>query len=469
MDLAGKPASFYSTTGGVPQNGAWYSGQQYWNGTLGAPNVINNPNQQGYQQPVSAEVAAQTNPANVPYLQSLGAVVPGAPAYTGNTTGAQASLDSFGTNLFNGVNGVPTGSGGVQSFDEIFKSLKDSGILPSGAAPVAPNLVDTYKSLTTQSGVPAIQTSINDLKAQQDAIASQLQVNKTSENGKPVAMNVIQGRISQETQQAQDQYDFIGRQLARKQDELTSALGNIKTIMDLTQQDYTNASASYDRQFSQAITMFNLIHGIQQDQKTDVQRAQDNARANAQILVNTITSGNLSLNSISPTQKAQLNTLEVQSGLPVGFFSSLKMDPKANIISTSTNNGVTQVLMRNPDGSIGVQNYGTATGGSAITANTNNLKADVAAKATLDQVMAKYGNTLSPDVILSTYNAYSPWGQAKESLATLEQKYNVSGGTTSKLSSADQANIKQIKSDISSGLYTREQAVQQYPEYAQYF
>ena len=38
------------------QLGGWYNGQQYWNGQLGAAGVINNPNQVGYGQPVSAEV-----------------------------------------------------------------------------------------------------------------------------------------------------------------------------------------------------------------------------------------------------------------------------------------------------------------------------------------------------------------------------------------------------------------------------
>lgn len=40
--------------------GGWYNGQQ-WNGSsLGAPGVINNPEQQGYGQAVSAEVNAQS-------------------------------------------------------------------------------------------------------------------------------------------------------------------------------------------------------------------------------------------------------------------------------------------------------------------------------------------------------------------------------------------------------------------------
>lgn len=64
MEYAGKPSSFYSTTGGKPVEGAWYSGQRYLNGQLLAP---------GEYEPgkmTSKEVIAQTNPNNVSYIDS---------------------------------------------------------------------------------------------------------------------------------------------------------------------------------------------------------------------------------------------------------------------------------------------------------------------------------------------------------------------------------------------------------------
>lgn len=53
------------------QQGGWYDGQQFWNGTLSAAGVINSQsNQQGAGQRVSNEVIAQTNPNNVSYIDS---------------------------------------------------------------------------------------------------------------------------------------------------------------------------------------------------------------------------------------------------------------------------------------------------------------------------------------------------------------------------------------------------------------
>lgn len=345
------------------EQGAWYDGQQFWGGTLSAKGVINPlSNQQGAGQKVSSEVNQQSSVAQGLAPNAIDTYLnkPITPPKSANSV--TPYLASYQNSLFGDGGGPETR---VQSLDEIAKGIKDSGLLPSNPPPTPPSLVEQFGALKEQAGVDAIQQSIIDLKSQQDAIATQLQVNKTAENGKPVAKNVIEGRVSQETQQAQDQYDFIGRQLSRKQDELNAALSNIQMIMQFSQTDYQNASQAYNTQFDQAISMINLVRGIQQDQKTEQQRAIDNARANAQIFVNAIQKGNLDINSLDPAAQAQLNTLEVQAGLPVGFFGALHMDANANVLFTSTDNGVTQVGIRNADGSISVQKYGTPTGGGS--------------------------------------------------------------------------------------------------------
>ena len=64
VNYAGQSSSFYAATGGVPVEGAWYSGRRYLNGQLLAP---------GEYEPgkvTSNEVIAQTNPDNVAYVQS---------------------------------------------------------------------------------------------------------------------------------------------------------------------------------------------------------------------------------------------------------------------------------------------------------------------------------------------------------------------------------------------------------------
>jgi len=291
---------------------------------------------------------------------------PSAPALAANLNQVQQNLNAVQNQTF--TNYKAPDAPQVQTTTQILADVKGSGLLPTGQAPQAPSLVDTYGNLIKEKGVEAIQASITDLKAQQDELAAQLRVNVAAERGKPVATNVIEGRISEQQRASNEQYDFVSRQLSRKTDELNSALGNIKTIMDLTQTDYSNASASYNRQFDQAISTFNLIRGIQQDQKSAADRAQDNARANAQIYVNALKEGNIDLSTMAPDQKAQLNKLEVQAGFPVGFFASIRKDPKADIVATTSKDGQIQVLMRNASGGMTLQTYGTKTvGKDAVT------------------------------------------------------------------------------------------------------
>lgn len=397
------------------QENAWYDGQNFSGGKLGAAGVKISAGP-GQGQTVSKEVVAQTNPSNVAFLGNLGDV-------QNHLNGVQ-----------NGVYSSPSSGGdipGVQTADEIASDLKNGGLLPNTPAPTAPNLADTYTSMTSAAGVDKIQQSISDLTAQEDQITQQLNVNKQSENGKPVAQNVIAGRISEETQQAQDQLTYVSSQKARKVEELNSALTNIKTIMDFKQQDYSNAVQSYDTQFQQAISTINLIHGIQQDQKTDVQRAQDNARANAQIFINNIKDGSLDLHSLPADQQANLNKMEVQAGLPIGFFQSIKKDPKADIVATNDVNGQIQVLMRNPDGSMSLQKYGSQTNGGLskadvanqeTNATTNNAAADAKRGATLQDLASHYGiaGGLSLDEVLRIYNSNSPRGNANETIKDLK-------------------------------------------------
>ncbi len=409
--------------GGFKQGG-WYEGRQYWNGSFSAPGVIHSQSDQvGAGKPVSREVIAQTNPNNVAYIAEQ----------------QQQFFSSPGAlqDMLDGAQNMAFSSGvGVQSTGEILADLRNNGLLPTGEAPKAPSMVDTFNKLAGEKGVDRLQADINALKAEEDELFAQTRINVKAEKGKPVAQNVIEGRVTEQKTEAQEKLDFIQRQKTRKLDELNSALGNIKMIMDFTQQDFANASAAYNTKFDQAIATINLVRGIQNDQKTDAQRAMDNARANAQILINNIKDGGLDIRNLAPEQRAQLSKLEVQSGLPVGFFSNLRADPKANIISTSTENGVTQVLMRNPDGSISVQKYGTATGGSGGSKENQSLMvksgiaSDAASGKSLSQIFGAYTGLLPANDIYAIYNANSSHGSDKNKAAAPGSGYLSNYGVT---------------------------------------
>lgn len=366
--IAGGQVKLNNGTVVAPQQGAWYDGRQYWGGTLSDPGVINKLSDQvGAGQLVSKEVNLQSdaaqglNPGDIEkYLATQRTVVANAPAPTMTST----------KQVQNYTNGVQNGAAAaykdpnapkVQSIADITTELKNQ--LPTDE-PTAPKLLDTYNQMTADGTVTALEKSIIDLKAQREDALAQLRVNTAAERSKPVATNVIEGRVSQQQRAAQETVDFINRQLQTASDELTMRYKSIETIMKYTQLDFENAKSVYDTKFNQTMTLMTQARGIQQDQLTAEQRAIDNARANLQIYANAITAGNLNVSNLPPEAAASLNAMELAAGLPMGFVQNLKMSPKDQIAHINDRTGEVYGF----DGNGGLKvigNVGASAAGSA--------------------------------------------------------------------------------------------------------
>lgn len=234
------------------------------------------------------------------------------------------------------------------SAPEVRKQLEGTAVKP---APL--NREQAFANLRTDYGVSALEGSLNDLKTQEDEIVSALRQQKTAERAKPVATNVISGRIGKEERDASERLDYIVRQKNQVVDELNTKYSIIGQVMQFKGLDYQDAVKSYEDEFNRNLQIYNLVSGEKKAEETS-------ARANLQIYMNAITSGNLDASSLSDDQKIQINKLEAKSGLPIGFVSNLKLSPKDSILFTSTDNGVTQVGVKGADGKITVQSYGTA-------------------------------------------------------------------------------------------------------------
>ena len=111
-----------------PQNGAWYSGRQYWDGTLSSPGQINSKSpQQGAGQQVSNQVIAQTNPANVAYIQQQQQQAPQATA--GGGFGGSGSPTSGGGGAIGTGSGIGFTPAPTIDLPTIYNNLyKSSGI-----------------------------------------------------------------------------------------------------------------------------------------------------------------------------------------------------------------------------------------------------------------------------------------------------------------------------------------------------
>jgi hypothetical protein len=198
-----------------------------------------------------------------------------------------------------------------------------------------------------------LERNLNDLSAEEESIYAQLVERRNTERDKPVAMNVIEGRVGEAERQEMDRIDYIRRQKQTLVNQISTANANIEFMMNLTNMDYETARQVYSDQFSQQIQTFNTVKGIVDSEKADEERVADNARANLNIIYGTIKDGGV----MTPQLATTVTQLELQAGLPSGFYNQIQeSNPGGDIISTTTRtaNGTkyADVLIKNKDGSI---------------------------------------------------------------------------------------------------------------------
>ena len=122
---------------------------------------------------------------------------------------------------------------------------------------------------------------------------------------------------------------------------------------------------------------------IQENQKTAFSQSmqlQDSARANLQIYQNLLTQGNMNYNNLDANQKVAINKLEVQAGFPVGFTSTLKMNPSDSILAYSTDK--TQAFVSDGNGGFNIIQTGLK---NNTTASNTQVKSAIGILNTVDK------------------------------------------------------------------------------------
>jgi len=260
----------------------------------------------------------------------------------------------------------------VQSYADLYDSISKSLTQNLPEKPATVDLSKTYTDLRSQYGVTDLENQLNDLNSQAQALQAASAARTQAEKDKPVAMNVISGRISEEEAQDNARLAQINNSIKTVTAQLQTKYNVIDNIMKYTGTDYNNAVDAYNTQFTQNLNLMNTVKGVVDSQKSDIETAADDARANLQIIYNNISSGAVSLDSIDPVQQANITKLELQAGLPSGFYSTLiSKNPKATILSTTTreSNGqkYADVIMKNNDGSLSTKSISLG----AVTSSDN--------------------------------------------------------------------------------------------------
>src|SRR5574343_784355 len=143
-----------------------------------------------------------TNPNLIYAGKSLN--LPGAGAGAGTTpdySGVNSLADA--NKIINQNQQNDAANASVSGEPETRKTVEDyikeitTAVTPSTSKPAAPNYAASYESYRTQYGVADLETQLNDLKAQEADLLAVKGTRVAAERGKPVATNIIEGRVSQ--------------------------------------------------------------------------------------------------------------------------------------------------------------------------------------------------------------------------------------------------------------------------------
>jgi hypothetical protein len=334
-------------------NGGWYGGRQYWNGQLGAPGVIANPNQTGFGQAVSDAVNQQSSVAQGQqpdaiknYLASIGAsgASSGQPGSTGSNSGDLSSI---------------------------------------------------YNNALTQAGVPDLMNQANTIKQQIQDKTNAFNDASANINANPFYSEATRGgRLAAITDSYNNDVKALTDQLNNINDSIKTATTDATTQLDI-------ATKQFDMNNTQAKTALDQFNTLLSSGALTGATASDIASFASQTgLPTSFIKSAIASGSSGKTQLIQTpNTTTGTTTLSV-------VDTKTGKVLSSTQiQGGTQTAAAQ------TQAYQMQAAQDTKNTTLNNGYAP-----TLQQMLQAYNGVLTPQEIYNIYNANSPYGtQAKES------------------------------------------------------
>lgn len=138
-------------------------------------------------------------------------------------------------------------------------------------------------------------------------------------------------------------------------DRLNSKNAYIKTVLDLGNQDYTTSLNEYNSEYGKNIKAVEMFNEQMDDQQKD-------AVAGITTITNLLKDKGVDFSRLDSSIKAQLDTLSLKAGLPVGLMqqvmSMAPQDEVKTVTSRTDSEGMEyyDILRVKPDGSMYVQN-----------------------------------------------------------------------------------------------------------------
>lgn len=298
--------------------------------------------------------------------------------------------------------------------DDIMNEIRES-IQPDTERPDAPNYEQSLRDLRTEYGIEPLENQLNDLNGQLEDLYAIRKQRIEAEKNKTVATNVIAGRVSEVEKQENERIAELESSISKITNQLNTKLSVVNSLMGAKELDYNTAVQDYDAQMKENITLFNAAQGIEESLKSEEQRAIDNARSSAQILMNGYLSAGMSYADLTPTQQSTIQKLAVESGFDPSFYEtvmSVTGEVQKEVLTQIISDDKSQVSIVYKDGT-------TATIPTGFRAGANvpagGFKSGGSSTSTEDKEIAKFRSE-SADLVGKLDSGEISWGTAWDQL-----------------------------------------------------
>ena len=203
----------------VAQNGGWYDGQQYWNGSLGGAGVGNNPN----QTDIYGKAAPTQNAADAAFIAKQQASPSGQPS--GTPAPAQAGN---------------AGTGAVSPSTSTGSGADIAGLMGTNAPTL--NLPDLYNTLSDKAGISKMESDLTTKETAYNDAMSKINDNPYLSEG-------------DRTGRGEKLTTDYNNDIKTTQDAMTMAKQDVQTQLDLQTKQFDINS----QQATQALSEFNTL------------------------------------------------------------------------------------------------------------------------------------------------------------------------------------------------------------------
>lgn len=248
-----------------------------------------------------------------------------------------------------------------------------------------PSLQEEFKKQRTELGVGELETELS--KADEDI--AKLDADFASTLTEEDQRQVSKIQIGRRQSQVQTNYQRARRDLEVARQGVANRLNQKYAVLDsmvkFAGMDFDNAQQDYQFKFNAAISLTNLIKGIESTEKSEADKKIDDARANAQIMYNAVQAGNVKWDELDASTKMDVKNMELQAGLPSGFMQFLSRTVK-NVttflpaFTDANGNRIQPVGTTNADGSFTVKNVNIGT------AKAEGADKEIISQATLNKL-----------------------------------------------------------------------------------